>query len=266
MTRRWFLLWLYFVAGSGVILVIQLARAWTTPPPVHTLSLWQAGFLGLLGVGGLIALVFRLQHRLVWEIILTLTLFLGVWYVLIFILPLGWALVIAALLTLTEFLWRTVLIHNLFYLLGAIGVAIDFAGWLSPELLVVGLSAFVVYDLVVGPPGRLMEELAQKLVQTGIVPGFVILERWRQLGARLNVVIRDPSVTLLGAGDVILPLSLVARAALRGILPALVTLLGLLLGVLVLSRHSSEHPRAALPALAAGVTLPFLILLFLGWL
>jgi hypothetical protein len=66
--------------------------------------------------------------------------------------------------------------------------------------------------------------------------------------------------TLLGAGDLILPLSLVARAAFRGPLPAALVLACLVVSTLFLTRRDVFHPRAALPSLAAGAAVPFVLL------
>jgi presenilin-like A22 family membrane protease len=174
-------------------------------------------------------------------------------------LPIGWALIIAAVLTLSHLFLRNVALHNVFYLLGAAGVAIDFAGWLSPELLLVGLAIMTIYDLLAGPPGGAIEELAGKLVRQGIVPGLVIADRFRDLWVTIDTAMKRNSA-LLGAGDVILPLALVARAAFAGSWQPLVVLAGILVSSLLLARGEMTHPRAMLPALALGAAAPFIVL------
>lgn len=254
---------LLFLLG-GLIVTFVVWRMQFAPRLGFTeVTTWQYAFLLLLLVGTVVSIVRRISSRFFWEVLLTITLFLGVWYLFLLVLPLGWALLIAAVLTLAHFLLRNVFLHNAFYLLGAAGVAIDFAGWLSPEFLLIGLVLFVVYDMLYGPPGGAIEALATQLMKQGIVPGVVIADRWRDLLVSVDDAMKRHSA-LLGGGDLILPLALVARAAFAGTTQALIVLAGILAAAIILARGEMTHPRAILPVLALGAALPFVVLRFLA--
>lgn len=248
----------FLIGGLVVTGVVWLVKQTPRLDFIQIVS-WQYGFLALLLAGSLISIIRRVTTRFFWEVLLTLTLFLGVWYLFLLVLPLGWALLAAAVLTLSHLILRTVVLHDAFYLLGAAGVAIDFAGWLSPELLIIGLVAFSLYDMLAGPPGGHIEELAKRLVKQGLVPGVVIADRFRDLVATVDEAMKRNSA-LLGGGDLILPLALVARAAFAGTEQALVVLVGILMSALVLARGEMTHPRAVLPILAVGAAVPFVVL------
>ena len=239
------------------------ARATMTAVRVETISWWQYAFLAVAIAILVVSFLKKIHHRMFWEILFTATLFLGVWYALLLVLPMGVALFVASGLTLAELLIRNVAVHNLFYLIGAAGVALDFAGWFPPEALVAGLVAITLYDMVAGPPGGPVEKMASELVQRGIVPGLVIPSRADQLGGDLDAVVKTDA-TLLGAGDLIVPFCLVAKASFVGAWQASVVLAGLVLGALILGRTGDTHPRAALPALATGAIVPFLVLRLMG--
>jgi len=259
MKRRLFLVSLFVFAGIAVIVVVATAQFFPTARRVQIAISWQYVFLAVVVVMGALSFLRKFRHRMLWEILFTLTLFLGVWYAFLLVLPVGWALAIASACTLAEIFFRNVFVHNLFYAIGAAGVAINFAGWLPSDVLLVGLVAFTVYDMVAGPPGGPIQSFAADLIQKGIIPGAVIPLHARDLTANVDDVVRRDA-TFLGAGDLILPLCLVARASFRGVGPAVLVLSGLVIGAFLLGRSNDLHPRAALPALAVGAAIPFLVL------
>ncbi len=263
MRHRFFLVAVFLLAGLLTIGILATAKAFPSTERVQTALTWQYAFVVVIGATIFLGLFRRFRSRILWEVLFTVTLFLGVWFAMLLVLPLSWGLAIAAVLTLAQILLRRVWIHDLFYLVGAAGVSIDFAGWLLPEMLLLGLVAFTVYDMVAGPPGGPIASLAGTLVQKGIVPGFVIPSRVAELRMTVDEVVKSRAA-LLGAGDLILPLSLVARAAFAGPIPAAIVLAGLLVGALIVVKKSDVHPRAALPALATGAALPFLVLRLLS--
>jgi len=261
---RWMVLAHYAIAGMISIGVPWLARTSRITLNLQTLPVWQAVFVGVLALGLFTTLFKRIRSRLFWEGVFTLTVFLGVWFLLLFALPFGWALAFASALTLLQIFFPFVILHNLFYLVGCVGVAMNFAGWLASDVLLFGLVLFSLYDTVAGPPGGAIEVLAAKLVSAGIVPGLVIPGRIRDLRLSLDKV-TSSNVALLGAGDVILPLTLVVKAAIHGPAEGAAVLVGLLIGAGVLGQLSDSHPRAAVPILAAGAAIPFVILRAFSW-
>ncbi|MEK7116093.1 MAG: presenilin family intramembrane aspartyl protease [Patescibacteria group bacterium] len=261
MKHRFFLVLFFLLAGLCVIGILAAARAFPSSVRFQTVASWQYVFVGVIAATLIIGFFRKFRSRLLWEALFLTTLFLGVWFAMFLILPIGWALALAAILTLAQVFVRIVIVHDLFYLVGGAGVAINFAGLLSPELLVVGLVAFTVYDMVAGPPGGPIQTLASILIRKGIVPGLIVPARRTEILENVDVAVKG-NAAFLGAGDLILPLTLVARAALRETAPALIVLAGLLVGALFLTERTDLHPRTALPLLAVGAAIPFLALRF----
>ncbi|MFH1621384.1 MAG: hypothetical protein ABIB04_04865 [Patescibacteria group bacterium] len=264
---RRFLLTYYILSGLitlGVLRFISLNVA----SVFGMLTSWQYVFLGVMVAGIAAAFMIKNPSRLLWEAAITLALFLGVWYLLLLILPLGGALASASILTLCYLFLRTVWLHDLFFLIGGVGVAIDFSGWLVPEVLLLVLVGFSIYDYVAAPPGGVTENLVKTLLSRGLVPGIIVVKKIKDLGSRCDELLINKTKTglaarsaILGAGDVILPMTLVARAGMRSFWNGLIVLLGLLAAILVLSwKNKDLRPRAALPMLAIGAGLPFIAL------
>lgn len=261
---QWSIVLSYLCAGAFTIFVLWLLTSRTSVPTARTVTGWQTAFIAVLAAMLFATLFKRFRSRVIWEAMFTLTIFFGIWYVLLLILPFGWAIAIASALTLLQVFFPYVFLHNAFYLLGASGVAINFAGWLSPDVLLVGLVVFTVYDMVAAAPGGPVHALAQKLLSFGIVPGLVVVGRARDMAMPLDDAIRENNA-FLGAGDVILPMTLVARAAIGGAGFGAFVLLGLVVSAFVLGSRADLHPRAALPVLAMGVAVPFLLLRILSY-
>lgn len=255
---RFFVL-LFLVAGLASVGAMEALRL-SNGVRLSFVVPWQYAFLGVIAGGLALCFLFRVRSRLAWESVMTVVLFLGVWYVLLLLLPFGWAIGLACGLTLLHLFFRRVVFHDLFYLVGSLGVAVDFAGWLSPEFLLLLLVALTVYDTVAGPPGGMIETLAKHLVRQGMVPGFILVPSWRDLLRHADDVVKRDAA-LLGAGDVVLPLSLVTWAAMRDVASGLFVLGGTVLAAALFVRDdATARPRAALPALAAGTAIPFVLL------
>lgn len=262
-TMRLFLLGCYLLAGLSVTAIIQSARRHPLSFVDAGIASWQQAIVIILALATVLMLFRRLRVWAVWEAMFTTTLFLGIWYAALLVFPLGIALAIASSVTIIQLSMPRVWTHDIFFLFGACGVAVSLSLWLPGEVLLVWLVAFSLYDILAGPPGGPIMELAGKLVGHGIVPGLVVVGRLRDLGLPMKVQALGRSA-LLGAGDLALPLALVARAAFAGTYQAVAVLSGLAVGVLFLSRGDMLHPRAALPALAAGACVPFIVLRLLS--
>lgn len=249
----------YILGGILIIYALRIAAPTAGGQRLVWAQVWHLAII-ILVAGGL-AVVF-LRHsasRLVWEVILNAAIFLGVWYVfLLFGLTLGIAIVLSSGLTLAYLNFKTVWLHDIFYLLGATGVSINFAVWLPAEVLLLGLVAFTIYDMVAGVAGGPIHKLVAKLARHSLVPGLLIPKNIKSFKEKLPQSVQGEAI-FLGAGDLILPLSLAAGAAFRGWLPALLVTLGASLGALSLGFRASLRPQPALLPLAIGVGIPFLL-------
>jgi hypothetical protein len=247
---------LFALGGTLAILVVRVVPFQASVIP--WVLTWQYLIIGFLACGLAVATALKRSSRVTWEALLTIAAFLGVWYVILLLgVPVGWSIGIASLLTLAHLFLRVVALHNLFFLLGCVGVALNFALWLPSEVLLVALAVFTVYDMVAGPPGGPIVALTETLVRHGFVPGFILPARPKDLGSDVDAAVHSRAA-MLGTGDLIIPLMLVARAAVWGLPEAGFVLAGLLLGAAVLSHRKDLHPRAALVPLAVGAAVPFL--------
>lgn len=255
---------LYFIV-AGYLVVMIAARG--APAPAFGVAdgfFWRGAIIAAAMASAAFLLIAKIRSRFVWETAITAALFLGVWYASLLLMPVGWALSLAAALTLLQVFADRVLTHDLFFLVGPIGLSLSLASWLPAEAILAGLVGLVTYDIVAGPPRRPILDLAQSLVRQGVVPGLIVPGSAAGLLAGVPAGIRRPDAALLGAGDLALPLVVVAHAALSGGLQGFLVLSGLTVGAWLLGLNPNLAPRPALPLLALGAGLPFCLLYIIG--
>jgi len=255
--QRNFILGLFVCSGVAVMAAAKLSS--TRLSGFVDVAAWDAVPWLILGLGLAAFAFWRIRFRLFWEAVFTLALFLGVWYLGLALLSLTWGLVLASTVVLLPFLFPRVWAHDTFFFIGAVGVALNFASQFPAELVIVVLAVTALYDIVAARPKGVVAELASHLVARGFVPGFIIPPNYGFLLRPLRET-QKSDASLLGAGDLILPLILVGQSALYSLPAASMVLLGSLGGVLYLTRHPATVPRAALPPLAIGAGIPFVIL------
>ncbi len=251
----------YSVMTGLVMLAVETVKRQTsavmTGLPEELLP-WQGLALVVTGVLVIALLMRKLKARAAWELILGIALFLGVWFYAMLILPMAWALAAASALTILQATVRRALIHNVFILAGAVGVALNLAFALSDKTIIVILVGLAIYDIFAGRPGGVAAEFAASLVHRGIIPGLIVPDRWRDVVADIHAAIRRADASLLGVGDLILPLAVVARAAAYGSGRALIVAAGILAAAGWLGSRGAGRPFPALIPLAAGSVIPYL--------
>ncbi|MCC7357634.1 hypothetical protein IT408_03985 [Candidatus Uhrbacteria bacterium] len=294
---RHFLLFLFLILGClSVVLGHEMMLRLTEISP-GLLVIGRQVLIVLIGIGVTITLVTKFSKRLVWELVFLVAVILGMWYLFFVFFPWKIAVFLSLALILGEIFLRNVLWHNMFFVLGSLGLALTIAGWLGVEALVVLLVAFTVYDMLAAHPDGAIGVLAQHLVRSGIVPGFILPPTFVGLFQSLDRVAQKPIVNserlqnqdstgeefdvdkeerrlyqnlglvhmgLLGAIDVVLPLSLILRASMIDVRLGTYCVIGLMIGGIFLSQ-SSSHPRHVIAALNMGVVIPFVGMQLIGY-
>jgi hypothetical protein len=247
------------VLGVKAASVRSVASSSTTLPA--ELVPWQA--LVLLIAGGIVVflLIRRMHARMAWELLLGLTLFLGIWFYAWLLFPLEIALPLAAMITILQARIRRVVLHDAFILLGAVGVALHFAFALPQKTLIIIFLGLAVYDIFAVRPQGIIRQFASALVHRGIVPGLIIPRTLKDLTGMIHTVIHQEDSAFLGAGDLILPLACIARVIATGVWwQTFLMFIGLMLAGAWIGSRGSAKPAPALIPLAIGVLFPYALL------
>lgn len=172
-----------------------------------------------------------------------------------------WALAIAAVFLSVH----NVLVHDISIALGIAGISGILGISISPETVVILLIVLSFYDIVAVYWTKHMVYMAQGMIESGAIFGFVIPFEWKDMlyhksEARKKI---GEKFMILGSGDIGLPLIMASSLAVISLKQAAITagfsLIGLFLTHLIFINQSNKRPMAALPPIATLTIIGYLV-------
>jgi len=189
------------------------------------------------------------------------------------------ATILAAGLIILRFVRPTVWLHNLVVIGGLAGIGAMLGITLLPRDAIILLIILAVYDVIAVYKTKHMVKMAKAMIKKRVILGIIIPEKILGLKASMADVEQDkipvkriikPSergkFMILGGGDLILPLLLIASVANQNIWQSVVILVFALLGLLamhLLFIKLKSKPMPALPPLAVFSILGYLVSLLI---
>jgi len=183
-------------------------------------------------------------------------------------LPVPWD--IAAAVGVAVLLWRVprVWVHDIAIVLGIGGIAGVLGLSLTPLVACALLALLAVYDIVSVYRTRHMVTLANRMLDSGAVFGFLVPATFRGFLARRDDALQARSVMMLGSGDIGLPLVLATSAVSQSIGAAVLVAGFSLAGVSAMhwlfAHQRNPAPMAALPPIAVSAILGYTAAVILG--
>jgi presenilin-like A22 family membrane protease len=199
---------------------------------------------------------------------LPIALLCGSQYVFSAWLPQQVSILIAALVALTMWRVRRVGVHDLATLLGIAGIAAVLGQSVTPLVACGVLIALSAYDIIAVYRTKHMVALAGRMLETGSVFGFLIPASPKTFLSTIDTALQERRVMMLGSGDVGLPAVLAASAASQSLWAATAAGAGAVAGLALMQwlfTHQKEPaPMAALPPVAMGAILGYLVAMLLN--
>jgi presenilin-like A22 family membrane protease len=174
---------------------------------------------------------------------------------------------LAAFLLLVLFwFFNNVFLQDLVMVLTFAGVGAILGISLAPETVILILVILSFYDIIAVYKTRHMVELAEAMIQSRAIFGFVIPSSFRGFKERMIKVSPGEQFMILGSGDVILPLllstSLVRTSVSQALIVAAFSVLGLFLMHLIFTNQKTRQPMAALPPIALAAIVGYIVASF----
>lgn len=223
-------------------------------------------WFGLI-TGVIVLLARHIRSNRFWQVFFAVAaaagMFITIYQLFLFILPSLFA-TLATLVALFALLicWskiKTIWLHNIVVLLSITGVGRIFGFSFSPSGTIVILAVLAVYDYVAVFRSKHMVTLAKKLFAHNSFFGLLLpaaRRNWRQSLSKVEI---GQNVTLLGGGDLGLPLFFaLSHLVYFGVAAFLVIALATIGGVIGLHyffEHTDHQPLPALPVLVAALLL-----------
>lgn len=210
----------------------------------------------------------KLKRAMPWffRVFLALVIFVGTQAVLVIWLPSIVSVLVAVLLLIIFLFHNNVFWQDLIMILTFAGIGAILGLSLTPQAVVLILVVLSFYDIIAVYKTKHMVKLAEAMIQSRAIFGFVVPGSLGGVKERMAHVVPGEQFAILGSGDVILPLLLsasLARVSLRSsIIVVIFSLIGLFLMHLIFTNQKIRRPMAALPPIATLAIIGYLVALF----
>lgn len=254
------------LTNAVVILAVRRFTAITDSAEIAAapISASQLIITFLLATTILLFLIRTLRRRVVFEAIFSLSIFLGIWSLIEIYSP-KTAFFAAAAIAALRYVFPLVAIQNIIMIAGISGIGAFLGSAIPLRSMAIVLSALAVYDVIAVYGTRHMVTMFKSLLQKGVIFALIIPERPRMLFQRLRKVAPGEGFFFLGSGDIALPVVFVASAAREGLAFGIGAAIGSLVGLFftdLLFAWGRKRPMPALPPIALGTLLGFLVVMF----
>lgn len=161
--------------------------------------------------------------------------------------------------------WRrpSVLVQDLCVVLGIAGVGSVLGLTFTPEMVVVFLIVFSIYDFIAVYKTKHMIKMAKEMIESKAILGLVIPANISDFTETLKEVKPGGKFLVLGGGDIVFPLlfcsSLIPYGVLDSLIVAFFSLIGLLASFLFFMSQKKRRPIPALPPIALFSIIGYLI-------
>ncbi len=160
-----------------------------------------------------------------------------------------------------------VFIHNLVMILGIAGAGSILGKSFTPEIVIILLIIFSLYDVIAVYKTKHMVKMAEGMIESKAVLGLIIPIKIKDLFSSLKKVKPGEHFYILGGGDIAFPLILAVSVLPQGLLNSLIisffALGGLLFSFWIFVTQKIKSPIPALPPIALFSIIGYLITLLI---
>jgi len=157
----------------------------------------------------------------------------------------------------------SILIQDLCLISGIAGVGSILGLSLAPQIVVLLLVIFSIYDFIAVYKTKHMVKMAKEMIESKAILALVVPPNILGLRASLEEIKPGGKFLILGGGDIVFPLllcvSLIPFGILNSLIVAIFALMGLLVGFLFFLSQKVRQPIPALPPIALFSILGYLI-------
>ncbi|MEY4744947.1 MAG: hypothetical protein RL272_892 [Candidatus Parcubacteria bacterium] len=179
------------------------------------------------------------------------------------------AVLLTALAVLMYYGSRSVLVFDVLLVLGSAGIAENLGASMGPIGVAVILAILAAYDIVAVYVTKHMVAMAESLLRRRVFFAMILPERPGGFLLPVTEAVPGAGFVFLGTGDVILPALLVVSVARLSVAAAVTVSAGALIGAaalhLLFLTQKVRRPMPALPPIAAGALLGFVLSFFFAF-
>lgn len=247
--------------------ILQIPQIEIQKIPLKPASFWEIIFSFVILLVAILLIIryvkFRPGKEVIFKTFFILPVFLG--GILFFSLWIGDILALI-FISILIFFWikkPNVLVHNFLLISGMIGIGSVFGLRLDPLLVIVLLVIFSIYDVIAVYKTKHMIRMAKEMIEARAIPGIILPPKISEIQAPLKDVKMGGKFLILGGGDIVFPLllvaSLVPEKILSSIIVAVFATFGLFISFWIFLSQKTRRPIPALPPIALFSIIGYLI-------
>lgn len=227
---------IYFVVGTSILVALSSSGFKRTRGVV-----FKALFLLAVGTGALLLLQSWISVQ--WSL-LTMVILLALWLI-----------------------FHSVVVHDFLVILGIAGAGSWLGLSFSPQLVILLLLVFSVYDFIAVYKTKHMVKMAKAMVESDSIVGLIVPSKVKDFTKNISQVQPGGKFLIVGGGDVVFPLilcaSFVPSSLMKALIMVLFSLLGLGFSFWVFTTQKIKKPIPALPPITLGIVIGYLVLLLI---
>lgn len=163
---------------------------------------------------------------------------------------------------------KIILVHNIGIILALAGIGAVLGISLKPLPVIILLLILSFYDIIAVYKTGHMVKMAEDMIKSRAIFGLVIPQKFQGWKENLKNVRPGGEFMILGSGDIVMPLILIAsvigfQGLTYGLIVFIFSMLGLSLTYYLFITQKTRRPMAALPPIAVTSIIGYLIALFL---
>lgn len=263
--------WTMLFSGMCAFLATELLAVFSVPralrafiiaeaTPKETLS---AFFAFIFVFFALLVLFAYFRERNLLSFFFFVSLFFGLNFLLSLYFRAAPALLLSLALVLGKAFGRRVIIQNLALIPGMAGIGIAIGMSLTESGALILLLILSFYDIIAVYFTKHMVALFRGLLNRGVIPALIIPVNFYGLFGSINKISPGAGSMLLGTGDIVLPTIFIVAISAVGQVAVWSTIFGSLLGFaateIIFTHQRFRRPMPALPPIATGTILGFLV-------
>jgi presenilin-like A22 family membrane protease len=254
----------------GLVVAYRYANLSSAAPIIQTpeFSLWDLIiFVSIIAIF-LIVTRFKPIARIVLWVFLSIIIFSGTQIIISVFAPYPWNLIGGLIVLLIFLLIKNVLVHDLGIILALAGVGAVLGSSITPSFAIIALIILSFYDIIAVYKTHHMVRMAEGMVQTGAIFGFIIPSELKSFTVKRSEAKTQigEQFMVLGSGDIGLPIifiaSLMRQSLGEAIIVALFALIGVSLTHFLFVNQRKRQAMAALPPIATSMLIGYLISLY----
>ena len=172
------------------------------------------------------------------------------------------SIIISTVLVTAFIIRNNILVHNAIMILAIAGIGAAFGTGITPPVALSLLTALSIYDIVAVYKTKHMIKLAETMIKSKAIFGFVIPSRLSMVGKKIDDVTPGDDFMILGSGDIVMPIVLASSVLSDSIVHSLFissfSIIGLFLTHILFNSQKIRQPMAALPPIAATSIIGYL--------